>query len=245
MSSYVVNSGQTVNDIVLYGGDLLEILDGGFADDTTVNSGGYLNISNGGSATDVLMKAGGTVIANSGLQWIRHAGSSAASISEIRSDGMIVNISGLVTDSSQTWHHRLTVGGTATDVVLIGSGSGNASMTILSGATANAAVINTNGTLHLYGQASDTEVQYGQLEILSGGTATATTDNGYVTVYDGGQAVSTTVNRRMEILDGGFADDTTVNSNGYLNISSGGTVCGLHIADGGGRFCIRRGHHQL
>ena len=97
----------------------------------------------------------------------------------------------------------------------------------------------------LFRSTSTTVNSGGYLYVYDGGTATATTVNGYfdwgyycdgrLYVSSGGTATSTTVNSggSLWVSSGGSAVRTTVNSDGSLVVFSGGTVASATVNNGG------------
>ena len=220
-----VNSGAVVNDTTINSGGSVYIKSGGVANDTTVNSCNSVYIESGGVANSVYLCNSGTVHVNSGV--IGHVGSNSAYIDHINSEGIVQNVSGLITYGTTDFR----VAGTATDIVL------NNNMTLLSGATA-ANVTLAAGNMYIDGGvANNTVMNGGRMHVHAGGIANGTITNSYCGIYVNSGAVvnDTTINSggSVYIKSGGVANDTTVNSCNSVYIESGGVANSVYLCNSG------------
>jgi len=207
MTTYNVNSGQSVANTVLNFADSENVSYGGIAANTTINSGGYQYISGGGTA-------GGAKINNGGYQYISAGGT--ASGTTVNSGGSEIVYYGGIAISSMVnsgGYEVISAGGTVSGGK-VASGGEILGLVISSGSF----VDNANQS----SQVIDT------VTIQSGGIIGLSVDSGAATqgfvISNGGFEV---------ISSGGSASGTIINSGGYEQISAGGMVSGGVVSAGG------------
>ena len=265
-SQTIVNSGReyvtgTEENATINGGTQ-EIKSGGIAENTTINNGGTQQVDEGGTAKETIISSGGSAVVygtstgtlvDSGAKFkiygdgvaentiisggTMEVSGSGTSLSSQMISG-IQRVYGLASGSSISGGTQTVYsGGKAENTKISGDGiqnvsySGLAVSTNLYGGTQN---INNGAT------AQNTVLSGGEMNVLSGGTATGTelnsgteivsgTDSGSIIngglqqIASGGKAVSTTINGgTQEIQEGGSSEGTVINTNGLQQVASGG-----------------------
>ena len=265
-SQTIVNSGReyvtgTEENATINGGTQ-EIKSGGIAENTTINNGGTQQVDEGGTAKETIISSGGSAVVygtstgtlvDSGAKF-KIYGSGVAENTIISGGTMEVSGSG-TSLSSQMISGIQRVYGLAS-----GSSISGGTQTVYSGGKAENTKISGDGiqnvsysglavSTNLYGgtqninngaTAQNTVLSGGEMNVLSGGTATGTelnsgteivsgTDSGSTIngglqqIADGGKAVSTTINGgTQEIQEGGSSEGTVINTNGLQQVASGG-----------------------
>ena len=111
---------------------------------------------------------------------------------------------------------------------------------ISSGDIAISTTVNDRGKMTVYGSATATTVNDGNVDVESGGSAISTTVNssGYMWVNGGGSATSTTVNAggSMYVHSHGNVFSTTVNAGGSMKITHGSAT--LTLVNSGGYMMV-------
>ena len=275
-SQTIVNSGReyvtgTEENATINGGTQ-EIKSGGIAENTTINNGGTQQVDEGGTAKETIISSGGSAVVygtstgtlvDSGAKFkiygdgvaentiisggTMEVSGSGTSLSSQMISG-IQRVYGLASGSSISGGTQTVYsGGKAENTKISGDGiqnvsySGLAVSTNLYGGTQN---INNGAT------AQNTVLSGGEMNVLSGGTATGTelnsgteivsgTDSGSTIngglqqITDGGKAVSTTINGgTQEIQEGGSSEGTVINTNGLQQVASGGVSVNTTISGG-------------
>ena len=275
-SQTIVNSGReyvtgTEENATINGGTQ-EIKSGGIAENTTINNGGTQQVDEGGTAKETIISSGGSAVVygtstgtlvDSGAKFKIYGGGvaentiisggtmevsgSGTSLSSQMISG-IQRVYGLASGSSISGGTQTVYsGGKAENTKISGDGiqnvsySGLAVSTNLYGGTQN---INNGAT------AQNTVLSGGEMNVLSGGTATGTelntgteivsgTDSGSIIngglqqIASGGKAVSTTINGgTQEIQEGGSSEGTVINTNGLQQVASGGVSVNTTISGG-------------
>ena len=265
-SQTIVNSGReyvtgTEENATINGGTQ-EIKSGGIAENTTINNGGTQQVDEGGTAKETIISSGGSAVVygtstgtlvDSGAKF-KIYGSGVAENTIISGGTMEVSGSG-TSLSSQMISGIQRVYGLAS-----GSSISGGTQTVYSGGKAENTKISGDGiqnvsysglavSTNLYGgtqninngaTAQNTVLSGGEMNVLSGGTATGTelnsgteivsgTDSGSIIngglqqIASGGKAVSTTINGgTQEIQEGGSSEGTVINTNGLQQVASGG-----------------------
>jgi autotransporter passenger strand-loop-strand repeat protein len=240
----VVLSGGVASGTVLDGGQ--EILFRADAN-VTVNSGGVVWVDSGGSISGVSVNASGNIIISSGgvvsgmtlnaLAGAEVFGGGTASGGTVESGGLlIVDPLSLGTTSGGTDIGTLVAGGGLLDVLggktisttLIGSGTTDSAVEVLSGGTASATTISNTGKLVVRSGG----VAFNTIVDSTGGFGSG--NNGGLKVSAGGVASATTVNSggTETVFNGGTDSGATVNSGGRLTVSSGGTAASVTLSGG-------------
>ena len=275
-SQTIVNSGReyvtgTEENATINGGTQ-EIKSGGIAENTTINNGGTQQVDEGGTAKETIISSGGSAVVygtstgtlvDSGAKF-KIYGSGVAENTIISGGTMEVSGSG-TSLSSQMISGIQRVYGLAS-----GSSISGGTQTVYSGGKAENTKISGDGiqnvsysglavSTNLYGgtqninngaTAQNTVLSGGEMNVLSGGTATGTelnsgteivsgTDSGSTIngglqqIADGGKAVSTTINGgTQEIQEGGSSEGTVINTNGLQQVASGGVSVNTTISGG-------------
>ena len=275
-SQTIVNSGReyvtgTEENATINGGTQ-EIKSGGIAENTTINNGGTQQVDEGGTAKETIISSGGSAVVygtstgtlvDSGAKF-KIYGSGVAENTIISGGTMEVSGSG-TSLSSQMISGIQRVYGLAS-----GSSISGGTQTVYSGGKAENTKISGDGiqnvsysglavSTNLYGgtqninngaTAQNTVLSGGEMNVLSGGTATGTelntgteivsgTDSGSIIngglqqIASGGNAVSATINGGLQqIADGGKAVSTTING-GTQEIQEGGSSEGTVINTNG------------
>ena len=261
-SQTIVNSGReyvtgTEENATINGGTQ-EIKSGGIAENTTINNGGTQQVDEGGTAKETIISSGGSAVVygtstgtlvDSGAKF-KIYGSGVAENTIISGGTMEVSGSG-TSLSSQMISGIQRVYGLAS-----GSSISGGTQTVYSGGKAENTKISGDGiqnvsysglavSTNLYGgtqninngaTAQNTVLSGGEMNVLSGGTATGTelntgteivsgTDSGSIIngglqqIASGGKAVSTTINGgTQEIQEGGSSEGATINSGGEQQV---------------------------
>ena len=275
-SQTIVNSGReyvtgTEENATINGGTQ-EIKSGGIAENTTINNGGTQQVDEGGTAKETIISSGGSAVVygtstgtlvDSGAKF-KIYGSGVAENTIISGGTMEVSGSG-TSLSSQMISGIQRVYGLAS-----GSSISGGTQTVYSGGKAENTKISGDGiqnvsysglavSTNLYGgtqninngaTAQNTVLSGGEMNVLSGGTATGTelnsgteivsgTDSGSIIngglqqIASGGKAVSTTINGgTQEIQEGGSSEGTVINTNGLQQVASGGVSVNTTISGG-------------
>ena len=275
-SQTIVNSGReyvtgTEENATINGGTQ-EIKSGGIAENTTINNGGTQQVDEGGTAKETIISSGGSAVVygtstgtlvDSGAKF-KIYGSGVAENTIISGGTMEVSGSG-TSLSSQMISGIQRVYGLAS-----GSSISGGTQTVYSGGKAENTKISGDGiqnvsysglavSTNLYGgtqninngaTAQNTVLSGGEMNVLSGGTATGTelnsgteivsgTDSGSMIngglqqIASGGKAVSTTINGgTQEIQEGGSSEGTVINTNGLQQVASGGVSVNTTISGG-------------
>ena len=275
-SQTIVNSGReyvtgTEENATINGGTQ-EIKSGGIAENTTINNGGTQQVDEGGTAKETIISSGGSAVVygtstgtlvDSGAKF-KIYGSGVAENTIISGGTMEVSGSG-TSLSSQMISGIQRVYGLAS-----GSSISGGTQTVYSGGKAENTKISGDGiqnvsysglavSTNLYGgtqninngaTAQNTVLSGGEMNVLSGGTATGTelnsgteivsgTDSGSTIngglqqIASGGKAVSTTINGgTQEIQEGGSSEGTVINTNGLQQVASGGVSVNTTISGG-------------
>ena len=266
-SMYVSSGGSVINTLVRWNGGL-NILEGGFADDTNICSDGTLIVHSGGNASRIYMSGGicwvydGAIakdisVSQRGTLYIL-SGGTATNIVErggdvVVWDGACVTFAGytfsdLSIDATCTLHS----GTTAYRSTVNSRGSIN----ISSGGTANSTTVNKSGYLRIYkdGFANSVTVNSGgNVLIASGGRAANTTLSGTylnsasMRVFSGGSADNIVLNHygQVSIENGGIVSNVSVNSGGMLIISSGGTATAVNWTPCRGKILAAENAHVV
>ena len=274
-SQTIVNSGReyvtgTEENATINGGTQ-EIKSGGIAENTTINNGGTQQVDEGGTAKETIISSGGSAVVygtstgtlvDSGAKFKIYGGGvaentiisggtmevsgSGTSLSSQMISG-IQRVYGLASGSSISGGTQTVYsGGKAENTKISGDGiqnvsySGLAVSTNLYGGTQN---INNGAT------AQNTVLSGGEMNVLSGGTATGTelnsgteivsgTDSGSIIngglqqIASGGKAVSTTINGGTQSIYGGGISENPNVRGGNLRIYQGGTSINTTITQG-------------
>ena len=275
-SQTIVNSGReyvtgTEENATINGGTQ-EIKSGGIAENTTINNGGTQQVDEGGTAKETIISSGGSAVVygtstgtlvDSGAKF-KIYGSGVAENTIISGGTMEVSGSG-TSLSSQMISGIQRVYGLAS-----GSSISGGTQTVYSGGKAENTKISGDGiqnvsysglavSTNLYGgtqninngaTAQNTVLSGGEMNVLSGGTATGTelntgteivsgTDSGSIIngglqqIASGGNAVSATINGgTQEIQEGGSSEGTVINTNGLQQVASGGVSVNTTISGG-------------
>ena len=275
-SQTIVNSGReyvtgTEENATINGGTQ-EIKSGGIAENTTINNGGTQQVDEGGTAKETIISSGGSAVVygtstgtlvDSGAKF-KIYGSGVAENTIISGGTMEVSGSG-TSLSSQMISGIQRVYGLAS-----GSSISGGTQTVYSGGKAENTKISGDGiqnvsysglavSTNLYGgtqninngaTAQNTVLSGGEMNVLSGGTATGTelntgteivsgTDSGSIIngglqqIASGGNAVSATINGgTQEIQEGGSSEGTVINTNGLQQVASGGVSVNTTINGG-------------
>ena len=231
MAEYNVSAGRTSTGITLdY--NVMNVLSGGRASQTTVNEGGCLYVDYGGSAYDTTInsvgylgvfaggKASKTTVNNKGEFWVLTDG---AASNTLLNEGGLMHVRGSANGTTLNGITSLYVSkyGKADDTTIDNGGT----MSILSGGTANKVTINDGGTLI----------------VLSSGTANNVTVNaeGYLEVSPNGIGNNVTINvgGRLDVCSEAKVNDLL--TGGEVYVYSQGKVDNINI--GGGNLYISSG----
>ena len=274
-SQTIVNSGReyvtgTEENATINGGTQ-EIKSGGIAENTTINNGGTQQVDEGGTAKETIISSGGSAVVygtstgtlvDSGAKF-KIYGSGVAENTIISGGTMEVSGSG-TSLSSQMISGIQRVYGLAS-----GSSISGGTQTVYSGGKAENTKISGEGiqnvsysgltvSTNLYGgtqninngaTAQNTVLSGGEMNVLSGGTATGTelnsgteivsgTDSGSTIngglqqITDGGKAVSTTINGGTQSIYGGGISENPNVKGGNLRIYQGGTSINTTVTQG-------------
>ena len=274
-SQTIVNSGReyvtgTEENATINGGTQ-EIKSGGIAENTTINNGGTQQVDEGGTAKETIISSGGSAVVygtstgtlvDSGAKF-KIYGSGVAENTIISGGTMEVSGSG-TSLSSQMISGIQRVYGLAS-----GSSISGGTQTVYSGGKAENTKISGDGiqnvsysglavSTNLYGgtqninngaTAQNTVLSGGEMNVLSGGTATGTelnsgteivsgTDSGSIIngglqqIASGGKAVSTTINGGTQSIYGGGISENPNVRGGNLRIYQGGTSINTTITQG-------------
>ena len=211
MSTYNVYSGRVVSGISLATKDMLFVLDGGTANQTTVEKGGKFNICSGGVANDTIV--------NSGAMTVSYGGTA----NDTTVNGGILYVSS---------------GGTARNTIV---GSGWLYIYIALSPETYLQFTFNNQLFEISNYLSGYDTEYGHIrfDVYSGGIAYNTTlrsDSFAPIIFSGGMASNTTIfsHNRMVVSSGGIARNTTTSNGGLLIVSSGGTAYETVIKKGEG-----------
>ena len=204
-----ISSGVTSTGLLVIQEGVLQILNGGRAEETGVFNGGKIVVSQGGILYTCTVSAGGTAtvlsnglarnvtVENGGLYVVSGGGSSIRSF--VRSGGSQIAYAGVK--------------------VLSAFVENGGQLRIQSGALARSPVISQGGIMYqMEGGLSDQAQLYGTLEI----NASAGADS--ATVFDGG---------KIAVRAEGHAYKPIVSSGGVLDVSSGGVINSAHVYQGG------------
>jgi len=247
------NAGSAV-DTFLSGG-VMQLLNGGIAENVQVLRNARLTVSSGAVATNVTVAAGGsgnvnaTVYGNDSVTRIDGtnergnfflSGGTASNFLLFSLGVLTVSSGGTALDTEIRANGALTVsnGGVATGIVLSKGGKlnttvrGNDAQTLVSGSHASGTFLLSGGVASdfiLYENAT----QY----VSSGGTALHTLISSswaHQSIFAGGLASLTSVCSKgsMTILGGGIARDTVISSGGTM-MAAGGSVSGATVMSGG------------
>jgi autotransporter passenger strand-loop-strand repeat protein len=212
-----VRSGQSVNGVTVAADGLLYVTSGGRASGTVVSSGGTLEVFSGGVASATTILNGGTYEVGSGFKLSGYVVSSGT-ILEVASGG---TVSGTTVSSGGTL--ELLRGATASSTTY----SSGSFLEIASGYTMSNYVTSANVTL----------------EVAAGATVSGATINSgtALKVFYGGLLNSATVNSGGNLVIDGTVNGATVAAGGNvivdawgkLNVSSGQTIRGTTVTNGG------------
>ena len=195
----------------------------GLADKVTVNKGAFMGLAVSGAASNITISGGGRV---SGYNYnFSHNGSETFYFDTLKGNQVFGDISGLALNG------HLSMGGAAKDMIL----SGNATLYVVSGGTAQNTAVNDYGFLSAAVGANVSGTVISNASMTMKGYADNTNVNKYGYMYVYGSADNTTVNQNgyMSVEKGGVAANTTVNSSGRVYVYSGGTHRGsLQITSG-------------
>ena len=211
----IVYAGWTAQDVNIYAGGRLDVLNGGVANNTNVNSKGMLAVQSGGTAEIVTVNPGGDLeILNGGAAYqIRDNGGHVYSGNE----GSATFVPNAFTGLALELADRATVhsGTTATDVSVASGGH----LEIYAGGSATGIVAEDGAHLSLI-VASDTYAQGAYA-----GSA-----------FEIGSSVTGVMLRpgfELEIGSGGTAGEIGIGSGLHLDVSSGGTAVDVTVEHGG------------
>ena len=275
-SQTIVNSGReyvtgTEENATINGGTQ-EIKSGGIAENTTINNGGTQQVDEGGTAKETIISSGGSAVVygtstgtlvDSGAKFkIYGVGVAENTIisggtMEVSGNGTslssqmisgIQRVYGLASGSSISGGTQTVYsGGKAENTKISGDGIQNVSY---SGLTVSTNLYGGTQNINNGATAQNTVLSGGEMNVLSGGTATGTelnsgteivsgTDSGSIIngglqqIADGGKAVSTTINGgTQEIQEGGSSEGTVINTNGLQQVASGGVSVNTTISGG-------------
>ncbi|MBQ7177711.1 MAG: AIDA repeat-containing protein, partial [Victivallales bacterium] len=218
-----VNYEGEANDTTVNGGSMY-VSSAGIANNTTVNSYGDMYVGEHGIANDTIVNSSGSM-AVVGL-----------------ASGITLNAGG---------HLNVYTGGKAYGIdwtpfageLFIETGATATFVSSYSGCYVGSEGEVLSTGLHLEGEhlnrtsmyvfdsgiASNTFVDYGVMEVWSGGLAIDTNDKMELRVLSGGTASNTTLtgNGYMHVYGGGYAQNITVNEGGYIWVEQGGTAYGV------------------
>ena len=275
-SQTIVNSGReyvtgTEENATINGGTQ-EIKSGGIAENTTINNGGTQQVDEGGTAKETIISSGGRAVVygtstgtlvDSGAKFKIYGGGvaentiisggtmevsgSGTSLSSQMISG-IQRVYGLASGSSISGGTQTVYsGGKAENTKISGDGIQNVSY---SGLTVSTNLYGGTQNINNGATAQNTVLSGGEMNVLSGGTATGTelnsgteivsgTDSGSIIngglqqIASGGKAVSTTINGgTQEIQEGGSSEGTVINTNGLQQVASGGVSVNTTISGG-------------
>ena len=275
-SQTIVNSGReyvtgTEENATINGGTQ-EIKSGGIAENTTINNGGTQQVDEGGTAKETIISSGGSAVVygtstgtlvDSGAKFkIYGVGVAENTIisggtMEVSGNGTslssqmisgIQRVYGLASGSSISGGTQTVYsGGKAENTKISGDGIQNVSY---SGLTVSTNLYGGTQNINNGATAQNTVLSGGEMNVLSGGTATGTelnsgteivsgTDSGSIIngglqqIASGGKAVSTTINGgTQEIQEGGSSEGTVINTNGLQQVASGGVSVNTTISGG-------------
>ena len=275
-SQTIVNSGReyvtgTEENATINGGTQ-EIKSGGIAENTTINNGGTQQVDEGGTAKETIISSGGSAVVygtstgtlvDSGAKFkiygdgvaentiisggTMEVSGSGTSLSSQMISG-IQRVYGLASGSSISGGTQTVYsGGKAENTKISGDGIQNVSY---SGLTVSTNLYGGTQNINNGATAQNTVLSGGEMNVLSGGTATGTelnsgteivsgTDSGSIIngglqqIASGGKAVSTTINGgTQEIQEGGSSEGTVINTNGLQQVASGGVSVNTTISGG-------------
>ena len=274
-SQTIVNSGReyvtgTEENATINGGTQ-EIKSGGIAENTTINNGGTQQVDEGGTAKETIISSGGSAVVygtstgtlvDSGAKFKIYGGGvaentiisggtmevsgSGTSLSSQMISG-IQRVYGLASGSSISGGTQTVYsGGKAENTKISGDGIQNVSY---SGLTVSTNLYGGTQNINNGATAQNTVLSGGEMNVLSGGTATGTelnsgteivsgTDSGSTIngglqqITDGGKAVSTTINGGTQSIYGGGISENPNVKGGNLRIYQGGTSINTTVTQG-------------
>ena len=274
-SQTIVNSGReyvtgTEENATINGGTQ-EIKSGGIAENTTINNGGTQQVDKGGTAKETIISSGGSAVVygtstgtlvDSGAKFKIYGGGVAENTiisggtMEVSGNGTslssqmisgIQRVYGLASGSSISGGTQTVYsGGKAENTKISGDGIQNVSY---SGLTVSTNLYGGTQNINNGATAQNTVLSGGEMNVLSGGTATGTelnsgteivsgTDSGSTIngglqqIADGGKAVSTTINGGTQSIYGGGISENPNVKGGNLRIYQGGTSINTTVTQG-------------
>jgi autotransporter passenger strand-loop-strand repeat protein len=207
MTTFTVSSGQTSVGLTLNSGDLLFVLDGGIAIDTTVITGTEV-VNSGGIAS-------GTMVEDSGVESV----DGIASGTVVKGSGSVEGVAGIAIGTVVSSGGEQNVGGIASSTVVSSGGTED----VASGGTAiNTRVLDGGQQVVFAGGTTSGS-------LLSGSTTTIGEE-----LVEGGAASGTIVDQFgvLFVSAGGLAVNTAVGKQGTLSVQSGGVASGMRVITG-------------
>jgi autotransporter passenger strand-loop-strand repeat protein len=243
MATYNIKSNSS--DIVLNNNDIMNVLAGGWADNTTVNTGATMNVSSGGKAWLTVLDGGRMIVSSGGSSWEADVNANALFIvtgkpkcveyTRVNSRGSMI-----VSSNGQADYTIIKNGGKMV-VSTYGSAfsttvSAGGTMTIMNNAKGSGVSIGGQLTVSSGGSASNTQVYgNGRADVSGGWLNNTVSSGGMVYVFSGGSASNTKLsdNGKLIILENGSAHTNKISSGGKMYISSGGSATSNTVLSGG------------
>ena len=246
MATYNVQRS-TSSGIVLNNNDTMNVLAGGWADNTTVNTGATLNVSSGGTAWLTELDGGRMIVSGGGSSWETDVNANALFIVSGKPKYVeytrVNNLGSMIVSSNGQADYTIIKNGGRMVVSNYGSAfsttvSAGGTMTIMKDAVGSDVSVGGQLTVSGSGRASNTRIYgNGRADVYGGAWFFNNTVNsgGMAYVHDGGWASDTRLsnNGKLIVLEKGSAHTNRISSGGKMYVSSGGSATSNTVLSGG------------
>lgn len=244
MATYNIKSNSS--DIVLNNNDTMNVLAGGWADNTTVNAGATMNVSSGGTAWLTELDGGRMIVSGGGSSWETDVNANALFIVSGKPKCVeytrVNNLGSMIVSSNGQADCTIVRSGGRMVVSTYGSAfsttvSSGGTMTLMKYAKGSGVAVGGQLTVSSGGSASNTQIYGSGRADVSGGWLFNNTvsSGGMIYVHAGGWTSDTRLsnNGKLIVLENGSAHTNTISSGGKAYVSSGGSATGNTILSGG------------
>ena len=245
MATYNVKSHSS--GIVLNNNDTMNVLAGGWADNTTVNTGATLKVSSGGTAWLTELNGGRMIVSSGGSSWEADVNANALFIVSGKPKRVeytrVNSLGSMIVSSNGQADYTIIKSGGRMVVSNYGSAfsttvSAGGTMTVMKDAVGSGVSVGGQLTVSGSGRASNTNI-YGDGRADVYGSAwffnNTVSSGGMAYIHDGGWASDTRLsdNGKLIVLENGSAHTNRISSGGKMYISSGGSATSNTVLSGG------------
>ena len=254
MATYNVQRS-TSSGIVLNNNDTMNVLAGGWADNTTVNTGATLKVSSGGTAWLTELNGGRMIVSSGGSSWEADVNANALFIVSGKPKRVeytrVNSLGSMIVSSNGQADYTIIKSGGRMVVSNYGSAfsttvSAGGTMTVMKDAVGSGVSVGGQLTVSGSGRASNTNI-YGSGRADVYGSAwffnNTVSSGGMAYIHDGGWASDTRLadNGKLIVLENGSAHTNRISSGGKMYISSGGSATSNTVLSGGTMVVSRGG----